>query len=132
VTLLFFVANTLLGTGVLVACRQDRKFRMVLAGAAASFLPLCPILTWHWGVEGAAVAALGTQIGSWLWLRHEARRLMSVRSLPALRWPFAIGVLPLSVCRGLHLSLGAGFAVLAFAQLVLLLARHQILQSTLP
>jgi PST family polysaccharide transporter len=129
VALLFFVANTLLGTGVLVACRQDRTFRIVLVGTAAVFLFLCPFLTWRWGIIGTAAAVLGTQIGSWLWLRYETGKLMSANSFSALRWPFAIGVLSITACRGLHLSLGAGLAVLALAQFIQLLARYRSLQS---
>jgi PST family polysaccharide transporter len=129
VTLLFFVANTLLGTGVLVACRQDRTFRAVLAGTAATFLCLCPLLTWRWGVEGAALAVLGTQVGSWLWLRYEAGKLISSASFSGLRWPLAIGVLSVAVCGALHLQLGAGLAVLALAQCTQLLLRHRTMQG---
>ena len=132
VTLLFFVANTLLGTGVLVACRQDRTFRMVLAGTASTFLFVCPLLTWRWGVEGAAVAVLATQVGSWLWLSYESGKLISTPSFSVLRAPFAIGVLSITACYGLHLSLWTGFAVLALAQATQLVARHRILQSAHP
>jgi len=132
VTMLFFVANTLLGTGVLVACGQDRTFRMVLTGTAAAFLLLCPLLTWRWGIEGTAAAVLGTQIGSWLWLRREVGKLTPVRWFSVLRWPLAIGVVSITACRGLHLSLGAGFGVLALAQFSQLLARHRILQGAQP
>jgi polysaccharide transporter, PST family len=129
VAMLFFVANTLLGTGVLVACGQDRTFRVVLAGTAGAFLLFCPLFTWRWGIEGAAAAVLGAQIASWLWLRYETGKLMSANSFSALRWPLATGILSIAACRGLHLSLGAGFAVLASAQLTQLSLRHRALQG---
>jgi O-antigen/teichoic acid export membrane protein len=132
VTLLFFVANTLLGTGALVACRMDRTFRMVLGGTAAIFFLLCPVLTWRWGIAGAAAASLGTQIVSWLWLRYETKTLLPSHSLFALRLPFAIGLLSVAACRALHLSLYHGMLVLASAEFTLLLARSRTLKSAQP
>jgi PST family polysaccharide transporter len=129
VTMLFFVANTLLGTGVLVACGQDRTFRVVLAGTAGVFLLFCPLFTWRWGIEGTAAAVLGTQIASWLWFHCEAGKLMSANSLSALRWPLTAGILSIVACRGFHLSLGAGFAVLASAQLTQVVLRHPTMQG---
>jgi O-antigen/teichoic acid export membrane protein len=129
VTLLFFVANTLLGTGVLVACRRDRTFRMVLGGTAAVFLLLCPLFAWQWGIEGAAVAVLGTQVVSWIWLRYETRELVPHNSLSALGWPLTAGIVVITACSSLHLSLWSGVLVLVFAQFCLLLKRSWEMQG---
>jgi O-antigen/teichoic acid export membrane protein len=129
ITLLFFVANTLLGTGVLVACRRDRTFRMVLGGTATVFLLLCPFFTWRWGIEGAAAAVMGTQVVSWIWLRYETRKLAPHNSLLALRWPLMAGIVVITASRGLHLSLWSGMLVLALAQCCLLLKRNGERQS---
>jgi O-antigen/teichoic acid export membrane protein len=115
-----FVANTLLGTGVLVAWHKDRSFFRVLAGTAVIFLGLCPALTWRWGAQGAAVAVLASQFVSWLWFHHEASKLVPLHSLRALAWPLVAGIAVTFACAGLRLSLCAGIVPLALVQVALL------------
>ncbi|HEV7522901.1 MAG TPA: polysaccharide biosynthesis C-terminal domain-containing protein, partial [Candidatus Angelobacter sp.] len=115
--------------GVLVACRRDRTFRMVLAGTAAVFLLLCPFCTWQWGIEGAAVGMLGTQMVSWIWLRYETRKLAPCSSWSALRWPLTVGIMVITACCSFHLSLWSGTLILAFAQCCLLLTRNAELRN---
>ncbi|HZR55260.1 MAG TPA: oligosaccharide flippase family protein [Terriglobales bacterium] len=132
IALLFFVGNTLLGTGVLAACRQDRTFRLVLGGAAAVFLVLCPLLTWHWGIVGSATAVLATQIVFSAWLRHETRKLAPCDYLGPLRWPLATGILIVAACYEFHFALGPGILMLGLGQGCLLFRRNYVLQSTTP
>lgn len=114
-----FVANNLIGTGVLLAWHRDRKFRTVLGGTAAIFAVLCTALTWRWGIVGAAMAVLISQSVSWVWFRHEAAKLVRLRWLRPLLRPVAAGLAVVLCCYFLHLSLLAGLFPLVIVQFAL-------------
>jgi O-antigen/teichoic acid export membrane protein len=123
ITLLLLVGNHLLGTGVLVAFHRDRAFRKVLAGTVAVFMVLCPMLTRYFGIEGAAIAALASQVFSFTWFRRETFPLVRLNYLSGLLLPALAGIMAVAVCRTLGLSLGAATVPIALAYLVLLFPR---------
>ncbi len=131
ITLLLFVVNHLLGTGVLVAFHRDQEFRRVLAWTVAVFMVLCPLLTWPFGIDGAAIAAFMTQVISFLWFRAETRPLLRLNYLPGLLLPGLAGVSAVAVCRLLRLSLFPGAVPITLAYLALLVPRIRNLHRQL-
>jgi O-antigen/teichoic acid export membrane protein len=123
--LLLFLANTLLGTGVLVSFHRDRAFRKVLFGTAVIFLVLCPLFTWRWGICGAAAAMLVAQATCFLSLYHEARKLVRPHYTRTLLFPLVAGTSAVVVCRILDLSLSASLAPITLVYLVLLALRSR-------
>jgi O-antigen/teichoic acid export membrane protein len=127
IALLLYVANNLLGTGVLVARSRDREFRKVLGGTTCIFLVLSPYLTWRSGIMGAAWAAVATQALSCLWFCFLSRDEVRPRHFSALLLPSGMGLVTLTICRLYSLSFSAGIALIAssYAALVLLRIREQ-------
>jgi O-antigen/teichoic acid export membrane protein len=123
ITLLLLVVNHLLGTGVLVALQRDRAFRKVLAWMVGCFMLLGPLLTYCFGIEGAALAALAVQLLGFRWFRAETRRLLRLNYFPGLLLPGLAGISAVSICRLMGLSLLPAAAVLASFYLVLLVPR---------
>ncbi len=119
VTLLLFVMNNLLGTGVLVAFHRDRIFRRVLLTAAIVFLIVCPVLTWVWGNWGAATAVLASQTLSLVWFVVETRPLVRLQIRRALGLPLVLAMASVAVCLTFHLSLLAGVVPVTFAYMAL-------------
>jgi O-antigen/teichoic acid export membrane protein len=125
VTLLFFVVNTLLGTGVLVAFHRDHSFRAVLVSSTVLFLGLCPLLTWKWGNKGAALAVLISQMFACARFIVKVRSLVRMRVGSLLRWPVIVGTISLTSCVVLKLSLAASLIPLGLAYVVLFAARER-------
>jgi len=127
IALLLYVANNLLGTGVLVARSRDREFRMVLEGTTCIFLVLSPYMTWRSGIMGAAWAAVATQALSCLWFYVLSRDEVRPRHFSALLPPFCVGLGTVTICRLYTVSFSAGIALIAssYAALVFLRIREQ-------
>jgi len=123
VTLLLFVLNNLLGTGVLVAYHRDRAFRRVLVGSTAAFLFLCPLLTWRFGNVGAAISVLLSQVIALTWFYRYTCPLLCVRWYRAVRWPLALSAACVALCFGVHLSFRAGLFPLFLTYIGLLSQR---------
>ena len=127
--LLLFVANTVLGTGVLAAFHLDNSFRNVLAGTAVAFLLLCPLLTWRWGTYGAASAMAVSQAISLIWFYQGARTLVPFHFVRILIFPGVAGISTIAICHGLQLSMLGGTVVLAVAYLMLWMNRKRTTQA---
>ena len=127
--LLLFVANTVLGTGVLAAFHKDRIFRNVLMGTAIVFLVLCTALTWRWGAYGAAAAMVMSQAISFVWFYREARQLVPLHLTRSLMLPGLAGLVVVAICRLLHLSFLGGMMVMAATYLLLFIQLKQVPQQ---
>jgi O-antigen/teichoic acid export membrane protein len=125
VVLLMLIANSLLGTGVLVAFHRDNSFRAVLIATVVAFLVVCPLLTAYWGILGAASAMLICQTISLAGFVTLSRSHVRVHHAGALLRPVLAGVVALAVSRFLHLSLLGAAISLLLAYAALLTARGQ-------
>jgi O-antigen/teichoic acid export membrane protein len=128
VTLLANVGSNLYGIGALVANHRDRAYQKTLLISALAFLPLCPILTKVWGIEGAAIAALSAQILCLLLTLFEARDLVPSNHGRALFLPLVAGAGVAFTCRLLGLSLFEGVPVLVIGYAGLLSIRARSLR----
>jgi O-antigen/teichoic acid export membrane protein len=120
VILLLNIAGNLYGVGALVTHRLDHVYRRTLVASVGLLLVLCPILALHWGVLGAAVAAL---LGQGLCLTIfsvESRHLLRVDHLRLLAVPVCAGFAAVGAGAALHLGLWGGIAVLSLIYLALL------------
>jgi O-antigen/teichoic acid export membrane protein len=123
IVLLLTVLNALFGTGILVAFHRDRAYQNVLLATAVFFLLTCPVLTFRWGIVGAAAAALGAQAFSFASFLWRTRSLAKPAHLRALGWPSAAGLTIGLASWRLHLSLVPAGLLLLAAYGVLALAR---------
>jgi O-antigen/teichoic acid export membrane protein len=123
IVLLLTVLNALFGTGILVAFHRDRAYQNVLLATAVFFLLTCPVLTFRWGIVGAAAAALGAQAFSFASFLWRTRSLAKPAHLRALGWPSAAGLTIGLASWKLHLSLVPAGLLLLAAYGVLALAR---------
>lgn len=123
VAMLLFIMNNLLGTGVLVAFHRDLVFKRILAGTTALFLVLSPALTWRWGLQGAAVAVLASQLVSFLWFSFETRKLAQLNPRLVLLAPCLVGLAAAALGRAFQLPLKLAVPVLALSYMALLLWR---------
>lgn len=120
VVLLVFAANTLFGTGMVVAFHRDRAFRETLLFSALLLLIMCPILTWRLGIEGAAASVLVSQMLSLAGFYMVSRELAQPNHLQALLKPFIAGIAVVAIDRLLHIPLLWGLVTLALAYTALL------------
>jgi len=128
IAMLLFVANNVLGTGVLVAFHRDREFQRVLWATALLFLVLSPGLTWLWGIEGSAIAVLLTQGVSFLWFLVQTRRLIwPIQKRPVLL-PVLAGIAAVCASSVMRLSLFGAVVAISLAYLALLIARDRTLR----
>jgi O-antigen/teichoic acid export membrane protein len=128
IAMLLFVANNVLGTGVLVAFHRDREFQRVLWATAVLFLVLSPGFTWLWGIQGCAIAVLLTQGVSFLWFLVQARRLIwPIQSRP-LFLPLLAGMAAIGAGSLMRLSLFGAVVAITLCYLMLLLARGRDLR----
>jgi O-antigen/teichoic acid export membrane protein len=123
VAMLLFIMNNLLGTGVLVAHHQDHAFRRILGGTTALFLILSPVLTWQWGLRGAATAVLTLQAVSLLWFSMKTRKLTHLSPTRVLLVPCLAGVAAAALGRWLRLPLQFAIPELGLCYLALLFWR---------
>ena len=118
--LILFVANTLFGTGLLVALHHDSSFQRALGFSAFALLVGCPILIVLWGIEGSAVMACLAEIICLFAFYFMSRSLARLHHMRALLRP----VLGTSTVLGLgwllHLHLMASAIPLSLTYLVLL------------
>jgi O-antigen/teichoic acid export membrane protein len=91
IAMLLFITNNLLGAGVLIAFRRDQVFQRILVGTTAFFLILSPVLTWQWGLRGAAAAVLTSQAVSFLWFLMETRKFAHLSPSRVLLVPSLAG-----------------------------------------
>ncbi len=124
VAMLLFIANHLLGTGVLVAFHRDQVFQKVLAGTTAFFLILSPLLTWRWGLYGAAAAVLTSQSLSFLWFSFETRQFAHLSLKRVLPVPCLAGMVAAALGRFLNLRLGFAIPILVLCYVALLVWRN--------
>jgi O-antigen/teichoic acid export membrane protein len=125
VVMLLTVLNALFGTGILVAFHRDRAYQNVLLATAVFFLLTCPVLTFRWGIVGAAAAALGAQAFSFASFLWRTRSFAQPAHLVALVWPSAAGLAAGLASWKLHLSLLPAGLLLLAAYSVLALARFR-------
>lgn len=118
--LLLTVASNLYGVGALVSHRLDHVYRRTLAASAGLLLVLCPILALHWGLLGAAIAALVSQGFLLTIFAIETRHLVRVEQFRALASPVVAGIAAVGVAAALHLGLWEGVAVISVIYLALL------------
>jgi len=121
--MLLFILNNLLGTGVLVAFHRDSTFQTVLAGTTAFFLILSPVLTWRWGLHGAALAVLASQAVSFLWFSFEAHKFAQLSPRRVLPLPCLAGLAAAALGRFLQLPLKFAISALALSYMALLFWR---------
>jgi O-antigen/teichoic acid export membrane protein len=118
--LLFFVFNGLCGTGVLLASHRDQAYQKVLLATTALFLLLCPLLTIRWGIRGAALATLLSQVFSSVLFSIGSRGLVRPRHVHALLLPCLFGLGAGIFGLLLHLSLFPALVTLLLAYACLL------------
>jgi O-antigen/teichoic acid export membrane protein len=123
IVLVLTLLNNLFGTGILVAFHRDRSYQNVLLAAAVFFLLICPLLTFRWGIFGAAAAALGAQAFSFACFLWKTRSFVEPAHLKALFWPCAAGLAAGLASWALHLSVIFASLLLLAVYGVLALAR---------
>jgi len=123
VAMLLFIINNLLGTGVLVAFHRDQVFQRILAGTTAFFLILSPVLTWQWGLRGAAVAVLTSQTVSFLWFSFETRKFAQLNPSRVLLAPCLAGFATAALARFLQLPFRFAIPALVLCYAVLMFWR---------
>lgn len=123
VALLFFVMNGLYGTGVLLASHRDRLYRRVLVATSVIFLLSCPVLAFRWGIEGAALATLASQIFSFVLFYVGSRSLVRPRHGQALLLPCLFGLAAAVAGSLLRFSLLPAASVLMLVYAVLFAMR---------
>ena len=109
----------LYGLGVLLAFRQDRTYQRGFASASLAYVVLCPIGAWHWGITGAAAAALLVQVILFVLFEIQVRRFVVPRHAEALFLPSLLGLAAAALARLLHLSVFPALTLLALAYGVL-------------
>lgn len=116
VLLLTTFGIVLYGLGVLLAFRRDRTYKQDFAVASVIYLLLCPLLTWRWGIAGAAAAALLVQAILFALFEMQVRRFVVPRHGEALLQPCLLGLAAASLPKLLHFSLfpALSFLVLAY------------------
>ena len=120
IAMLLFIMNNLLGTGVLVAFHRDSTFQRILAGTTAFFLILSPVLTWRWGLHGAASAVLTSQAVSFLWFSFETHKFAQLSPRQALPVPCLAGLATAALGRFLDLPLRLAAPILVLCYVALL------------
>lgn len=130
VAMLLFIMNNLLGTGVLVAHHQDHEFQKILGGTTVFFLILSPVMTWQWGLRGAATAVVTTQAVSLLWFSLKARKFAQLRSAWVILVPCLAGLAAAAWGRLFHLSVLPAISELAIFYVALLFWRVYGLHRT--
>jgi len=109
----------LYGLGVLLAFRRDRTYQRDFAAASLVYLLACPLLTWRWGITGAAAAALLVQLILFALFEIQVRRFIVPRHLEALLQPSLLGLGAAAFAKLLNLSLFPALFFLALAYGVL-------------
>jgi O-antigen/teichoic acid export membrane protein len=125
--MLLFIANNLLGTGVLVAYHQDQDFQRILGRTTAFFLILSPALTWQWGLSGAATAVFTSQAVSLLWFSLKSRNFAQLNLTRVLLVPCLGGLVTAALGRLLHLPLLIAIPALLLCYTALLFWRAHAL-----
>jgi len=109
----------LYGLGVLLAFRQDRTYQRGFASVSLAYVVLCPIGALHWGITGAAAAALVVQVILFVLFEIQVRRFVVPRHAEALFLPSLLGLAAAALARLLHLSVFPALTLLALAYGVL-------------
>lgn len=117
------VVSNLYGIGGLVANHLDHAYQRTLIISAVVFGALCPLLTWFWGMEGAALAVLAAQVLCLFLTLFETRNLLGFYHFKALVPPLLAGSIVVFVSRQFRLPLFEGIGVLVAMYIVLLLMR---------
>ena len=126
VFLLLNVFTNLYGMGVLVAYRRDHAYRTGYGISAMALLVLCPILTLRWGIVGAALAALFSQILNLALFMTESRYLVRTEPLKALSLPAVIGIIPILLGTVFHLGFWVSVAALVLTYLAIFVWRRPV------
>jgi O-antigen/teichoic acid export membrane protein len=129
VFLLLNVFINLYGMGALVAYRRDHAYRTGYAISAAALLVLCPVLTLRWGIVGAALAALFSQILNLALFIAKSPHLVTTESLKALGLAAVIAVIPISLGTVFHLGFWVSVAALVLTYLAILFWRRPVLYT---
>lgn len=115
VLLLTTFGIVLYGLGVLLAFRWDRTYQRDFAAASTIYLLLSPLLTWRWGIAGAAAAALIVQAILFALFEMQVRRFIVPRHAEALLQPCLLGLAAASLSKLFHVSLFPALSFLTVA-----------------
>src|SRR5215469_14907612 len=101
---------------------DDLRYRTLQRGFASvslAYVVLCPIGALHWGITGAAAAALVVQVILFVLFEIQVRRFVVPRHAEALFLPSLLGLAAAALARLLHLSVFPALTLLALAYGVL-------------
>jgi O-antigen/teichoic acid export membrane protein len=115
IMLLLAAISNLYGIGALVVLHRDRDYQRVLLLTAAVFLPACALLTTHYGILGASLAALLGQCFSLCLFVRKTRSLLQLNHLAALALPLGAGLSMIVVGKFTGMGLGGSAALLLLA-----------------
>jgi len=129
VVLLLSVFGNLYGMGALVPYRRDHSYRKMLLVSGVVLLVLCPVFTLRWGPNGAALAALISQMLILLLFIVEARDLVQPDHVKALAFPVLVAVVPLLPGMVFHLGFWYSVPLLVLVYLAVVLWRQPVLRT---
>jgi O-antigen/teichoic acid export membrane protein len=127
VFLLVNVICNLYGMGALVAHHRDHAYRRAMATSAVTLLVLCPILTLRWGILGAALAALFSQVLNLVLFIAEARDMVRPEYLKTLGVPALMATIPVLSGTVFHLGFWASVVALVLTYMAIFICRRPVL-----
>ena len=127
VFLLVAILSNLYGMGALVTHRRDHSYRKALAISVVMMLILCPIFTFRWGPEGAAVAVLLGQASSLVLFMMETRDIVHADHLRILGSSALIGTIPVVFGTVFHLGFWVSVVALVLTYLAIVIWRQPAL-----
>ena len=128
VFLLLNVITNLFGMGGLVAHNRDGAYRRGMAISAAVLVILCPILTFRWGILGAAIAALVCQSLNLALFIIDSKDIVRPHYSRALSLPAIMAMIPIIYATFFHVGFWASAAILVLVYLAGAVWRTPILR----
>jgi O-antigen/teichoic acid export membrane protein len=130
VFLLLNVITNLFGMGGLVAHKRDDAYRRGMAISAVVLVILCPILTFRWGILGAAIAALLCQSLNLILFIIDSKDMVRPHYSRAFSLPAIMAMIPIMCATIFHVGFWASAAILVLVYLAGAVCRTPILRPS--